>query len=102
MDYRIETKEAFDIFGIEMVASQVGEEGYLKPHELWERCQKSGEYRSIELYSPLTSINRSYTFILWVSDQFLYWKKISRIFFNYPAMIASFQQYLYLLKEYVR
>ncbi len=35
MDYRIETKEAFKIFGIETIASLIGEEGYLSPAELW-------------------------------------------------------------------
>ena len=44
MDYRIETKEAFDVFGIETICSLKGEKGYLKPHELWEQCNKNGEY----------------------------------------------------------
>ena len=30
MDYRIETKEAFDVFGIETVCSLKGEEGYVR------------------------------------------------------------------------
>jgi AraC family transcriptional regulator len=44
MDYRIETKEAFDIFGIEIIASLTGEKGYLRPSELWQKCQSNGEY----------------------------------------------------------
>ncbi|QUH28528.1 AraC family transcriptional regulator [Vallitalea guaymasensis] len=44
MDYRIETKEAFDIFGIETIVSLTGENGYLSPAELWQTCQKNGEY----------------------------------------------------------
>lgn len=49
MDYRIETKEAFDVFGIETVCSLKGEEGYLTPSQLWEQCHKNGEYE--RLYS---------------------------------------------------
>lgn len=41
MNYRIETKEAFDVFGIETVASLSGAEG---PAELWQQCFKNGEY----------------------------------------------------------
>ncbi|HEX3076879.1 MAG TPA: effector binding domain-containing protein, partial [Lachnospiraceae bacterium] len=44
MDYRIETKEAFDVFGIETICSLKGEEGYLWPSQLWEQCQANGEY----------------------------------------------------------
>lgn len=44
MDYRIETKEAFDVFGIEIIASLIGQQGYEKPSQLWERCQSNGEY----------------------------------------------------------
>ncbi len=44
MDYRIESKEAFDIFGIETVSSLIGETGYLSPGELWQQCFKNGEY----------------------------------------------------------
>ena len=44
MDYRIETKEAFDVFGIEITASLSGEEGYLRPDQLWKKCQSNGEY----------------------------------------------------------
>lgn len=47
MDYRIETKEGFDIFGIETIASLKGETGYLKPNEFWEECQKNGEYNKL-------------------------------------------------------
>lgn len=44
MDYRIETKEAFDVFGIETICSLKGENGYLKPCQLWQKCQENGEY----------------------------------------------------------
>jgi len=47
MDYRIETKEAFDIFGIETIASLTGEEGYLSPAELWQKCHQNGEYERL-------------------------------------------------------
>jgi AraC family transcriptional regulator len=42
MDYRIETKEAFDIFGIEAICSLTGTEGV--PSQLWQKCQENGEY----------------------------------------------------------
>jgi AraC family transcriptional regulator len=48
MDYRIETKEGFDIFGIETVASLSGEEGYLSPTGLWQKCQANGDYDKLE------------------------------------------------------
>lgn len=47
MDYRIETKEAFDVFGIETVCSLNGEEGYLSPGQLWQQCHKNGEYERL-------------------------------------------------------
>jgi AraC family transcriptional regulator len=47
MDYRIETKEAFDIFGIETIASLTEEENYLSPAELWQKCHQNGEYERL-------------------------------------------------------
>lgn len=47
MNYRIETKEAFDVFGIETVSSLSGEEGYLSPSELWHQTQQNGEYEKL-------------------------------------------------------
>ncbi len=47
MDYRIETKEAFDVFGIETVCSLTGEEGYLSPAQLWQKCHNNGEYERL-------------------------------------------------------
>ena len=47
MDYRIETKEAFEVFGIETIASLAGEDGYLSPAGLWKRCQENGEYERL-------------------------------------------------------
>jgi len=44
MDYRIETKEAFDVFGIETICSLTGAEGFLSPGQLWQKCQRNGEY----------------------------------------------------------
>lgn len=44
MNYKIETKEAFDVFGIETICSLKGEKGYLYPHQLWEQCHANGEY----------------------------------------------------------
>lgn len=49
MDYRIETKEAFNIFGIETNCSLKGEEGFLTPGQLWQQCHSNGEYE--RLYS---------------------------------------------------
>ena len=48
MEYRIETKEAFDIFGIETVASLSDEAAGLSPNELWKQCQGNGEYIKLE------------------------------------------------------
>lgn len=47
MDYRIETKEAFDVFGIETICSLKGEKGYLSPGQLWQQCNKNGEYERL-------------------------------------------------------
>ncbi len=47
MNYRIETKEAFDVFGIETVASLSGEEGYVSPAELWQQCHRNGAYEKL-------------------------------------------------------
>jgi AraC family transcriptional regulator len=47
MDYRIETKEAFEVFGIETIASLAGEDGYLSPAGLWKKCQENGEYERL-------------------------------------------------------
>ena len=47
MDYRIETKEAFDVFGIETICSLTGAEGSLTPANLWQKCQKNGEYNKL-------------------------------------------------------
>ena len=48
MEYRIETKEAFDIFGIETIASLSDEPVYLSPNGLWQQCMKNGEYNRLE------------------------------------------------------
>ena len=47
MDYRIETKEAFEVFGIETICSLKGEQGYLTPSQLWQLCHKNGEYEKL-------------------------------------------------------
>lgn len=47
MDYRIETKESFDVFGIETIASLAGEKNYQSPAELWQQCRQNGEYESL-------------------------------------------------------
>jgi AraC family transcriptional regulator len=44
MDYRIETKEGFDVFGIDTVFSLTDAEGFISPAELWQKCNKNGEY----------------------------------------------------------
>lgn len=38
MEYRIETKEAFDIFGIETIGSSISDESYQSPAQLWQKC----------------------------------------------------------------
>lgn len=47
MEYRIETKEGFDVFGIETVSSSVGDESYQSPAQLWQQCQKNGSYEKL-------------------------------------------------------
>ena len=47
MNYRIETKEGFDIFGIETVASLSGEEGFMSPAELWQQSHQNGAYERL-------------------------------------------------------
>lgn len=47
MEYRIETKEAFDIFGIETIASIIGDENYQSPSQLWQQCHKNGSYEEL-------------------------------------------------------
>ena len=47
VNYRIETKEAFDVFGVETVCSLTGAEGYLEPPQLWEKCHENGEYERL-------------------------------------------------------
>ena len=45
MDYRIETKEAFQVFGIEGVfRSDWTGEPPVNPSELWQQCHANGEY----------------------------------------------------------
>ncbi|WP_040328571.1 AraC family transcriptional regulator [Clostridium ihumii] len=47
MEYRIETKEAFDIFGIETIGSSIGDENYQSPAQLWQKCHKEGLYEKL-------------------------------------------------------
>ncbi len=47
MTYRMEKKDAFDVFGIETIASLTGEQGYLSPSELWQTCHRNGEYERL-------------------------------------------------------
>ena len=47
MDYRIETKEAFDVFGVEAICSHIDAEGFISPPGLWEECHKNGEYERL-------------------------------------------------------
>lgn len=49
MDYRIETKEAFKMFGIEGVFRNNGEgqTAPRNPHELWMQCRSDGRYERL-------------------------------------------------------
>lgn len=47
MNYRIETKEAFDIFGIETVASLSGEDGFMSTAKLWQKSHQNGDYERL-------------------------------------------------------
>ena len=44
MEYRIEKKEAFDIFGVETIGSSIGDESYESPAKLWQESFKNGTY----------------------------------------------------------
>lgn len=47
MNYRIEEKEAFDVFGIETVASLSEERGFTSPAELWQKSHRNGDYEKL-------------------------------------------------------
>ena len=47
MNYRIETKQAFDIFGIETIASLSGKSYGKSPAELWQKSHRNGKYEKL-------------------------------------------------------
>lgn len=47
MEYRIEAKEAFDIFGIEIIGSSIRDESFQSPAKLWQNCHKDGSYEKL-------------------------------------------------------
>lgn len=47
MNCRIETKEAFDVFGIETVASLSGEKSAKSPAQLWQKSHRNGDYERL-------------------------------------------------------
>ena len=47
MYYRIEKKEAFDVFGIETVASLSEKKGFTSPAELWQKSHQNGDYERL-------------------------------------------------------
>lgn len=47
MNYRIETKQAFDVFGIETISSLSNERGFTSPAELWQRLHQNGDYERL-------------------------------------------------------
>lgn len=47
MNYRIETKPAFDVFGIETVASLSGNKKYISPAQLWQKSHRNGDYEKL-------------------------------------------------------
>lgn len=47
MEYRIEMKEAFDIFGIETIGSSISDERYQSPAQLWQKCHREGLYEKL-------------------------------------------------------
>lgn len=47
MNYRIEKKPAFDIFGVETVASLSGAKNYTSPAELWQKSHRNGVYEKL-------------------------------------------------------
>lgn len=47
MEYRIESKQGFSIFGIETIASSVEDANYQSPAHLWSQCHKNGCYEKL-------------------------------------------------------
>lgn len=47
MEYRIESKQGFSIFGIETIASSVEDAKYQSPADLWRQCHKNGCYEKL-------------------------------------------------------
>ncbi|WP_105618922.1 AraC family transcriptional regulator [Vallitalea okinawensis] len=48
MDYRIEKKDSFEVFGIEALVSTVGDTNYLtQPGQLWTQCHQNGSYERL-------------------------------------------------------
>ena len=47
MKYRIETKEAFDIFGIETIVPLSGKKFGKSPAELWQKSHRNGKYEKL-------------------------------------------------------
>lgn len=47
MNYRIETKPEFDVFGIETVSSLSGNNHYMSPAQLWQKCHRNGAYEKL-------------------------------------------------------
>ena len=48
MEYRIESKPAFDIYGIETVCSTIGDENYASTAQHWQQCVKNGSCQRLE------------------------------------------------------
>ena len=54
MEYRIESKPAFDIYGIETICSTIGDENYLTMAQHWQQNVKNGEVYKIEEWAAVT------------------------------------------------
>ena len=48
MEYRIESKPAFDIYGIETICSTIGNENFLTPAQLWQQNIANEEINKLE------------------------------------------------------
>lgn len=47
MDYRIDKKESFDVFGIETVIPLSNDTEGITPAQLWQKCHENGEYERL-------------------------------------------------------
>ncbi|QOR34387.1 AraC family transcriptional regulator [Clostridium sp. 'deep sea'] len=87
MDYRIEHKDAFEVYGIEGLVSTTGKGEYLREAaELWQQSHKNGEYE--RLFNSTVSLPGFVNQDLCKVHAVMNYRKVSENV--YPYMICSF------------